>query len=65
MIVIEFLIDASNENLLFLFIPAEPLALLAFGIGLIGATAGLRKILNYRDEIKTNDIQESAEVTKG
>ena len=65
MIVIEYLINASNGNLLFSIIPAEPLALLAFGIGLIGATAGLRKILKHRDEIKTNDVKESAEITKG
>jgi hypothetical protein len=63
--VIEFLVNASNGNWLFSVIPAEPLALLAFGIGLIGATAGLRRILKLRDDMKANDIEESAEVTKG
>ena len=43
------LTEISQEHL-FLFAVPESLSVLAFGIGLVGATAGLRWVLKRRDE---------------
>lgn len=44
-----FLFEASQE-ILFLTAVPESLIVLAFGVGLVGATAGLRWVLKRRDE---------------
>lgn len=49
MFVITFLTEVSEAQL-FLFAVPESLTVLAFGIGLVGATAGLRWVLKRRDE---------------
>ena len=48
MLIAVFLINLND--LLLLGAPSESVALLMFGIGLIGATAMLRRILKRRDE---------------
>ena len=60
-----FLIDLSNINLLLGTVMPEPLALLVFGVGLVGATVGLRKILKRHDAEKANMIVKSEKITKG
>jgi uncharacterized membrane protein YidH (DUF202 family) len=40
-----FLLEMANQNLLLGFIP-ESLGLLLFGVGLVGLTVGLRRVLN-------------------
>lgn len=64
-VLLAFLIDASNGNLLFGTVVPEPLALLVFGVGLVGATVGLRKILRRHDAEKANVIVKSEKAAKG
>jgi len=49
------LFQAANRNLLLGFIP-ESLGLLLFGIGLIVFAVSLRKILNRKDETKSESF---------
>ena len=51
--VLGILIEISSGNLLFAGVP-ESLTLLAFGVGLIGATAGLRRIFKRQDGTKSD-----------
>lgn len=47
------LIEITSGNLLFAGVP-ESLTLLAFGVSLIGATAGLRRFLKRQDEAEND-----------
>jgi hypothetical protein len=59
MLAILFFIDLSNGNLILGVLP-ESLALLLFGIALVGSTLVLRRVLTRRDRA---DIQDAAVAT--
>jgi hypothetical protein len=62
MLAVLFLIEVSNGNLILGFVP-ESLALLLFGVCLIGATLVLRRVFKRHDQGKMTET--SAEENRG
>ena len=62
MLIVLFLIEGSNVNMILGFVP-ESLALMLFGVGLIGATLVLRRVFKRHDREKM--AENSAEDNNG